>query len=270
MGAIFDRDPGVIRRFENDYLLLERYSSGSNRGHGCDIDTRLDRSSIHFVDMSRPYRTRTTTAECQSVVIPHQVIGGDPSRDERYVSLIRASGRGAVLDAALSAMFEAQACGASDDAEALADSFAGLVQRLVLGHHQRNDADAPSRGARLLAQRHVAQRIHDLELHPDRLCAAPGLSHASPYRSFAPHGGVIRYINDLRLDRCFGELRRGPRRRGRVREVAEKWGFFESANFNRRFRERYGISPSECMDEPAAGDAGRLTAHPAHERLRRP
>lgn len=269
-GSVFDRDPATIGQFESSYLLLERYSKGACVGRAGDIDTRIEGATIHFVDMSRPYRSRTTDAACQSVVIPHDVIDYIPGQHERHVSLFRDSPRGKLLDAALTALFEAQEHGDTEDAKALSDAFTSLVRRFMLGVSVGDAVDTLSRGATLLARRHVTQRLHDLDLHPDRLCAELGVSRASLYRIFAPHGGVMRYLTDLRLDRCFIELRAGPRRRGRVREVAERWGFFESANFNRRFRDRFGMAPSECMDAPFACAANGVAVHPVQEWLRRP
>lgn len=268
-GAVFDHHPRRHDMFDNGYLLLERYSTGENRGCCGEIDTRLDPGTIHCIDMSRPYRTQTSRCECQSVVIPHDLLGYVPGRHDGYARLDAASPRGAMLAAAMNALFDAGGGLDDDDAAALGESFAGVVRRLLLNTSDREMAERRQAGDALLLRRYIDDHLADPELDPLRLCAVLGVSRAGLYRLFEAQGGVRRYIVDSRLDRCFEELRHGPRRHGRVREVAERWGFFDSKSFNRSFRARFGIAPSDCLDwsGPPAPDA--VPAHPVQEWMRR-
>ncbi len=261
-GAVFDHDPRRHDEFDNGYLLLERYSSGENRGRVGEVDTRLDPGAIHCIDMSRPYRTQASAAECQSVVIPHDLVGYVPDRHDGYARLDAASPRGAMLAAAMTALFEAGDGLDDDDAAALGDSFAGVVRRLLLGASDREMAERRRDGDALLLRRYIDDHLADPELDPGQLCAVLGVSRAGLYRLFEDQGGVRRHIVASRLDRCFDELREGPRRHGRVREVAERWGFYDSKSFNRSFRARFGIAPSDCLDWPRAGVPGRGAGPP--------
>ena len=147
-------------------------------------------------------------------------------------------------------------------------SFAGVVRRLLLGTSDRV-AERRRDGDALLLRRYIDDHLADPELDPGQLCAVLGVSRAGLYRLFEDQGGVRRHIVASRLDRCFDELRRGPRRLGRVREVAERWGFYDSKSFNRSFRARFGIAPSDCLDWPAPASPAEVPAHPVQEWMRR-
>lgn len=85
------------------------------------------------------------------------------------------------------------------------------------------------------------------------LCAAFGASRATIYRDFAADGGVERFIVRRRLDRAFRELASCPPDRGRVRRVAERWGFACPYHFSRAFRRQFDLWPSEVFEAEGAG-----------------
>ena len=267
-GAVFDHDPRRHDEFDNGYLLLERYSAGENRGRAGEIDTRLDPGAIHYIDMSRPYRTQASAAECQSVVIPHDLVGYVPDRHDGYARIDAASPRGAMLAAAMTALFDAGGGLDDDDADALGESFAGVVRRLLLNSSDREMAERRQAGDALLLRRYINDHLADPQLDPTRLCAVLGVSRAGLYRLFEAEGGVRRHIVACRLDRCFDDLRHGPRRHGRVREVAERWGFYDSKSFNRSFRARFGIAPSDCLDRSGPAAPAAVPAHPVQGWMR--
>ena len=103
-------------------------------------------------------------------------------------------------------------------------------------------------------RRHIERNLHDLGLGVESLCRAFGVSRATLYREFATESGIARYITRRRLDWAFRELASRPPARGRVRAACERWGFDSASHFNRLFRARFGISPSDAMslgEEPA-------------------
>ena len=254
----FVHDPNRIREFDNDYLMFERYDTGINRGQVGDVETRLCAGSMHVIDMSRPYRTLTSAVSGCSVLIPHATIGYEPGRHACYARSARSTFRGLALDAALTALLSPPNTLASGDHEALASVFTNLLRRLLLGLPDSEADGLLTRGRKLLLESSIEARLAEPGLNPSRLCSDFGLSRATLYRMFEAHGGVRRYIFERRLERCRLELLQGPRRRGRVREVSEKWFFFDSGNFNRCFRARHGMAPSDCLDEGtiATADAG--------------
>lgn len=265
--AVFDRDPGRLRTFESEFLLLETYDRGANRGRSDDLVTRLDARAVHVFDMARPWQTQSTDVACRSVVIPYDAIGYRPGLHPAYARLRAGSPRNAMLLAAMATLFDAGERVAPEDAEALADGFGALVRRLMF---DEGGVEAePTEGQALFARRYIDERLDQPNLGPARLCEALGVSRATLYRIFAGERGVRGYIVSRRLDRCFDELRRGPVRRGRVREVAERWGFHDPKSFNRAFRAQFGIAPSDCLDRPMQAGPGEPARHAVQEWMRR-
>lgn len=270
--ALFAHDPKLLKDYDNEYLLFERFIAGTLRGLVGEIPARIDRETIHFMDMSRRVQNATSDAVVRGVVIPHHVIGYDPSRHPPYVSLPLASPRGRLVDMALQSMLAPCLPVTEAEAVALADAFVGLVRCLMLNLPDHDAVDPLAQAGRLRVKDHVNRVLGDPDLSPERLCRLFGLSRATLYRMFAEEGGVQRYIDARRLDRCFAELHNAPATYGRIREVAARWGFHEAANFNRRFKSRFGIRPSDCLVAPnqAPSDVEpRLVLPPVQEWMRK-
>ncbi|GAB5471150.1 MAG: hypothetical protein Kilf2KO_41800 [Rhodospirillales bacterium] len=100
---VFARDPTRIKEFDSEYLLLERYESGEGRGVLDGTATRVNPENLHMIDMAQPYATSTTAVVGNGVLIPHDLVGFDPSRDSRYLSVPRSKPRARLLEAATQA-----------------------------------------------------------------------------------------------------------------------------------------------------------------------
>jgi AraC-like DNA-binding protein len=266
--AIFIRDPVKLKEFDTEFLLLETYDRGNNRGRSGDLVTSLDTHAIHVFDMARPWRTQSTSVACRSVVIPYDVIGYDPSRQPAYARLPADSPRNAMLLAGMGALFDAGPDLEAKDEEALCGSFAALVKRLMFNQRDREVESEHAGRQGLFLRRYIDERLGEPDLGPQRVCDALGVSRSALYRMFSQEGGVRRYIIGRRLDRCFDELRQRVPKRGLVSEVAERWGFLDAKSFNRAFRGRFGIAPSDCLDRPIETESGSLDENPVQAWMR--
>jgi AraC-like DNA-binding protein len=158
------------------------------------------------------------------------------------------------------------------EAVALADAFIGLVRRLMLNLPDHDAVDPFARASRLRVKDYINRVLDDPDLSSERLCRIFGLSRATLYRMFEKEGGVQRHIDARRLDRCFAELHNAPATCGRVGEVSRRWGFHEAANFNRRFKNRFGVRPTDCLvapDQVASDVEPRLVLPPVQEWMRK-
>ena len=72
-------------------------------------------------------------------------------------------------------------------------------------------------------------------------------SRATLYRLFKDDGGIKRYLTDQWLARSFHDLAVPGPSGQRVKDVAESWGFSNPSHFNRLFRQRFDIKPSDVM-----------------------
>ena len=269
----FSHNPARIKGVNHNYLLYERYFSGSGRGMVEDTPTHVDAKSIHLIDMSRHYRSITSDVITAGVCIPHDLVGYDPTRDPPYLTVPVDTPQGRMLDAA---HHEFRGMVAQDHPEMgdIASAFSTLVKLLMLKTADtRRDTSSDTEGRPLLRpllRSYIASRLDDINLAPETICREVGLSRTVLYREFSEDGGVMTFIKDRRLDRCFAELMATPARRGAVRQVAERWGFHHPGNFHRCFRDRFGMSPSDCLEHSMV-EASRkpgATYHPIHEWMR--
>ena len=265
---IFDRDPAKITGFNRNYLLFERYRSGAGRGVVGNTATRVDERTLQLVDMSQRYATSTSEVVGNGVLIPHEVVGFDPSRDSRYVSVPRSRPRSRLLETALDALDASLADGNLQEIADLASAFAGLVQRLLLGREEDTDLQTAESTLDYALRDYIETHLANPALRAAHLCDRFGLSRASLYRRFRDDGGVDRYIAGRRLDRCLLELCSVIPTRGQVKAIASRWGFADAGNFNRRFRERFDVAPTDCLSPgavpsvaKAAGGRGHIVHH---------
>jgi AraC-like DNA-binding protein len=126
------------------------------------------------------------------------------------------------------------------------EDFRASVARLTLRTGRKLEAHPRARAgvARVLAflAEHVGQTVSLGDLAS---VAAMSRSHLS--RTFRDAVGVpLRvYVRNLRLERAQQMLARSPR--ASLTEVALEAGFYDLPHFDKVFRERYGVSPSEFL-----------------------
>jgi AraC-like DNA-binding protein len=241
------RNPATNKDADCEYLLFERYESGQGRGTVGETAIGLDERTLHLVDMTERYSASTTDVVADCVVIPYSVIGFDPSRDSRHVSVPRSGARARLLETAFDAVGLALAAGDVKETNDLADAFVGLVQRLMLGRDKDTDLQNADSTLDLALRQYIETHLADPDLGSEHLCRRFGLSRASLYRRFRDEGGIEHYIAGRRLDRCLQELCASEPTRGLVMAIANRWGFTDPGNFNRRFRKRFDLAPSECL-----------------------
>lgn len=86
-----------------------------------------------------------------------------------------------------------------------------------------------------------------------------GLSRAQLYRLTEPMGGVMKYVKELRLERCMSCLKHPDYMRHSIAEIAYKWGFNDVGTFTRSFKKHYQILPSDVR--ALATQQGQMSSH---------
>jgi len=79
------------------------------------------------------------------------------------------------------------------------------------------------------------------------LCRQFNVSRSTVYRLFGPHGGVGAYLGRMRLERAYANLRQADPARVHIAEIAACWRFSEPSSFSRKFRQQFGLPPSEVL-----------------------
>ena len=92
----------------------------------------------------------------------------------------------------------------------------------------------------------IEARLADPSLNPETVAAAAGVSVRYANALLAQAGtSIVRLILSRRLERCHRALKDPLQAHRTVSEVAFAWGFVDMTHFGRRFKEAYGILPSE-------------------------
>jgi AraC-like DNA-binding protein len=204
---------------------------------------------IYLHDLNAPARYYTPTSlHTLAVFLPYTAIGYDPSCHPTSLSISMATPVGQMLLSAVRTTYQEAKRLRQADAPALAAGFCGLVRGLIMPDSSDYSSINEVNSARLnLIKSYIENHLHDPELDTTRLCQVFGASRATIYRLFAPEGGVTKYVCERRLVHAFRQLRSTPAERGRVKCVAESLGFNDHSHFNRLFRRKYNIAPSDAM-----------------------
>lgn len=241
-------DPANSKQFSHDYVLFERFYAGGGGGQVADVGISVAPSHLHLIDMSQRYVSVKGRSQSRGVCIPHAMLGYVPGEEPSFSALTLNSPAGRLVAAAHAELFAAE----PDEATApmIADAFVDLVRRFMVGP-PKDAGDGTDLPTAMLIRDFVSTNLDRPDLGTELLVAAFDISRSALYRQFDSEGGVTRYIRNRRLDRCFIELSEATPRRGRVTAVARRWHFVDPSHFNRVFRERFGMAPSECLARKA-------------------
>lgn len=233
-----------------DHYLVQWYRGGGFTGR-CDDGHELtvQAGDVVFFDMARCQHTVADDSHVLSLIVPRSL--GDQAMGASSSGL-----HGTVLT------------GSSIFAGLLADHLCALQRRLPsIGLEQADDivhattqmlAACLRPSLRTVAEartelqaamldrikRHIARNLA-APLSPELLCRCFGISRHRLYHLFEPLGGVMRYVQQRRLQEAFHALSNPAYRRLRVAEVAARLGFASEAHFSRAFRAKFGHTPSD-------------------------
>lgn len=246
-GFRLDHNPGKLLAYDNEYVLFETVNSGRKHGLVEEHYSQQTSQNVTLIDMSRRYRCVVNEVRGAGILIPHKKIGFDPSRHPSYSSHDIRSERGQLLlTAATLFLDKLKRLDPPNDVAPFAAAFLGLVRVLFMNEADpRHELRADGREAVLKSL--IDKNLTSPSLKPDFLAAHLGMSRSSLYRMFKDEGGIARYVGERRLQGAFADLLGSGLERGAVRRVAERWGFQDQSLFYRRFRERFGLTPGDCI-----------------------
>ena len=96
-------------------------------------------------------------------------------------------------------------------------------------------------------KQHARQHLHDPGLSVASLSAALRISPAHIHRLFLGEAQTFSaWLWSCRLIACKKRLEDAAQAHFSISEIAFKSGFNSSAHFSRAFRDRFGVSPTEC------------------------
>lgn len=249
-------------RKAGDVLLVRFYWEGSSEGIFRDAPFRTRPGEIHLFDQA---------GECQgvsagwnrmtSVFLPYSAVRYERKHHPDHVRVGSDDAPGRMLWASMASLFAALPRAGRAEASTLASAFADLIATLVLAGDRSAGSSRQFETARRLAmRRYLDEHLADPGLGVARLCAAFGASRATVYRDFAEEGGVARFVTRRRLERAYRDLASLPPSRGRVRQVAEHWGFTCPYHFSRAFHKEFDLWPTEVWAAARSSEGHRSPA----------
>ena len=129
--------------------------------------------------------------------------------------------------------------------------FVDCLRMAIAPDRENEDTRAHARLAQFdLVCKYIDARIKDPMFGPTEVLETFAIPRATLYRMFQGEGGIKAYIMRKRLHGAVLELASKPRRRGRISETAENWGFLSRVSFNRLVRNTFGASPGSLYLGP--------------------
>ncbi|MCT9078718.1 AraC family transcriptional regulator [Streptomyces fulvoviolaceus] len=123
---------------------------------------------------------------------------------------------------------------------------------LAADHSCREELAAPPPPMRPASVKRVMDVVQERPAEPydaARLAEIAQVSVRTLQEAFRRHVGMspMAYVNEVRLQRVRGQLRASAPGTTTVSDVAYQWGFAHLGRFARRYRERFGESPSQTL-----------------------
>lgn len=206
------------------------------------------RGDIVLETLAEPFVDNWTPAGWVSVMIPRDAL-------PELMPYFAEHGTGPILGSAaflLADFLLALADRLPDAEERDRDRFARTLRMMIAsclqvetsGGRRALEADMPL--ARERVRRVIRANLGSARLDPERIGRLAGISRSTLYRMFEPYGGVLSFVQAMRLDRVYRDLAEGAQPGGlTIAEIAERRGFHNTPAFNRAFRRRFGCTPGE-------------------------
>lgn len=242
-----------VRAEAPEYVAIGLHRLGAGLVSTAGTDADLPVGHLNCVDMTRPYDFVHHTANRHDVLILSNVQAGVSVDVVRAaVPVLRRSPVYELVRGHVDNLYRAAAGLGSDHRQLTGQATAALVCALLTtaaeapGQDDAMDASLASRLA-LYLEMHLADR----DLTVERIAAAHAISVRHLYNVWARagHGSTpAQWILDRRLRRARDLLTEETSRRRSIAAVARLCGFADSSHFSRRFRQTFGVSPTEWRE----------------------
>lgn len=269
---LFVRDrKHLLRNDHSDHILMQWYVKGSC--HACNGGRDFVQSPEHIVLMDLGYECLSSTispsSEVISIAIPRELLQEfwGPVGNLAGLSLPVNSTKGSLLKSFMISLCEEMDTIKVTDASAVAEATMQMVSSLFQSEFKQTDAskEIVETQLRSLINDFIIANLRNPRLGTDMLLEKFHCSRATLYRLFQIDGGVASYINRLRLKRCYKYLISSKVKKSQISELAESWGFSNRQQFNRQFRQHFGVLPSNVVFQCVNNLTCKLNYHSDQE-----
>lgn len=235
---------------DGDDLLLSALLSGEISIGQDGRETIIEGRGLYVVDPVRPFELVLRKRSRHVIVkIPRAEL------EARIGSTADLTGRSHPVTSGVGALAMSLISLLPEQAEML-DSISGMkvAQQLLdlagltlnAGREYRAAISSPRATALLRLKTTVERLLVDPELKPERVAAEAGMSVRYANALLAEENWSIeRYVAERRLERCRAAFEDAAQAHRNISEIAFNWGFSDLSHFGRRFKARYGVTPTE-------------------------
>lgn len=239
-GCEMFRHDGTALARSGDLIAVQRLHDGLVAMEYPERNYMHQPGQIAISDLRQPFRGSFHHAVMEQILLPRAALGLAEFEPFSPILVAEASDLGFQLGRAFEPFFAPEAVGGSAD-PAL---FIALVRARIRETRQPiSDRETWWFGRRQLIRKYIDTHLDDPNLGPLQICELFNMSRATLYRMFEEDGGVRRRIQDRRLQSAMWDLATEGVKRGRLSQVAERWGFSSDANFNRAVKQTFGMPP---------------------------
>ena len=247
----------LLRHNDSDHIVMQWFSQGS-----CNVyngGRNFVESSEHIVLVDLGYETFSSTispfSEVITVIMPRELLQEywGPIDNLAGLSLPINSTKGALLKNFMISLCEELDTIKPADASIVAQATMHMISSMFQDEFKQIEAaeGVVEVELRLLIKDFIAANLRNPQLSIDMLVKKFNCSRATLYRLFQTQGGVARYINRLRLQRCYKQLVSSNVKRLQITQIAQYWGFSNRQKFTRQFKQHFGISPRDVVTSNA-------------------
>jgi AraC-like DNA-binding protein/mannose-6-phosphate isomerase-like protein (cupin superfamily) len=249
----YDRTPAHIARGGLDHYHVTLCLQGEMWFSSGRRELTIQPGDIFLVDMAQPNRTRLTgvgaeRARLMSIILPRGVLAPRLANpDSAAASFLPASHSHARLLAShFAALWQPPVpeAGSLEDAiEAMADIMAAAAGGTTDTEHGVERAEHHLYLS--MIKRYIAANLESRSLSALALGRRFQISRASLYRLFEADGGLVRYVQEQRLNHALMLLISPASQDKRLIDLAVALQFSSDSTFVRAFRQQFGRTPGE-------------------------
>jgi len=226
-----------------DFLSLQAQLAGEevlDMDHGI---VRLLPGHIYLRDWAYPFDSKATEMRMHTIVIPRHRLAASVtlSRESPVLEWPMTDAGADMLLKLWMQLIGSFSTVSLGKAELLCVAFLGFLDGMMSGL-----ASSEQPATLRAMEQFLASRLRGNVGTAD-LCRQFHVSRSTVFRLFKPHGGVKAYLGRMRLERVYADLRQADPARVGVAEVAASWRFNEPSSFSRKFRQQFGLRPSDVL-----------------------
>jgi len=237
----YRRSPARTRRDGMDHFVLNLYRTGGWKAETSSGSFEGRSGQVSVLDLSRELISDEPQSDLVALFVPRSLI------EDQLPNLgaLHGSGptgpHGVLLGEYMDLLARRLPDLPAGQEAALATATCQMITACIAPSLDNIEAARPGLEMVLLrrAKRYIEAQLGSHALTIDAICNIVGMSRRTLYRLFEHEGGVLRYIQNRRLERIRAILC-DPSETRRISDVAADFGFVRNDHFARAFKYKFG------------------------------